>query len=300
MTSRLVLRRSRKDPHSRNRPSPKVYRTGMFSIILGLTALAVTILCAIYARFVHPFRPRITHTLIPLPRSHKHLDGLSLAFVTDTHVGPSFPARALEPVIQILRRAKPDIVLFGGDYISESPRYLAEAQGPMADMAATARIGAWGVLGNHDIANIRGRVLESFSSTGITFLNNEATEIHTPQGSFWLVGIDDSLLGRAEPETAFRDVPVDALSIALWHEPDHAEKIEPFGPLLILSGHSHGGQVRLPFIGPIAAPKLGREYPSGRYDIGSTTLFVSNGIGIYRPPIRFNCPPEVVIVRLIG
>lgn len=282
------------------RPLVKNSRTGTFAIVAGLAALTAGIWCAMYARFVHPFRPRITHTLIQLPRSHKHLDGLSLAFVTDTHVGPSFPATALEPTIQILRRAKPDIVLFGGDYISESPRYLAEAQGPLSAMAATARIGAWGVLGNHDIANIRGRVLESLESTGITFLTNEATEIQTPQGSFWLAGIDDTLLGRAEPETAFRDVPVDALSIALWHEPDHAEKVEPFGPLLVLSGHSHGGQVRLPFIGPIAAPKLGRKYPGGRYDIGATTLFVSNGIGMYRPPVRLNCPPEVVIVRLIG
>ena len=266
----------------------------------AILALLAGIAVAIYARFIHPAHPQIRHVIVPLPRTHRHLDGVTMAFVSDTHVGPTFEAARLEPTIQALRRAKPDVVLFGGDYISESPRYLASVREPLEAMATTGKYGAWGVLGNHDIANIRSRVLNELSTTGITFLTNEAAEIVTDKGNFWLVGIDDALLGNADPGKAFANVPVDAMSVAIWHEPDLADVLEPYGPLLLLSGHSHGGQVRIPGYGPIAAPKMGKRYVSGRYDLGQTTLFVSNGIGMYRPPVRFNCPPEIVMVRLIA
>lgn len=267
--------------------------TGVLFAITGL-------LTAAYARFVAPFRLRITHTMVQLPRTHRHLGGTTLAFIADTHVGPHFSAKALDPVIQVLRRANPDVALFGGDYIAESPRYLESAREPLTAMAYTAKFGAWGVFGNHDIANIRERVADSLADTGITLLTNDAAEVVTDKGSFWLAGIDDILLGKDRPAEAFRKIPADGLTIAIWHEADHAEKLEPFGPLLMLSGHSHGGQIRLPVLGPIAAPKLGKKYDSGRYTIGDMTLFVSNGIGMYRPPVRFNCPPEVVFVHLIA
>src|SRR5690606_2300904 len=123
-------------------------------------AVGVVAGAGLYARFIHPFRPRVNHQFVELPRAHKHLDGVTIAFVTDLHVGPHFTAEDLEPTIQALRHLRADIVLFGGDYISESPRYLADVQEPLTRMASTARIGSWGMLGNHDVANIRSRVME--------------------------------------------------------------------------------------------------------------------------------------------
>lgn len=254
----------------------------------------------LYARFVHPFRPRLNHQFIQLPRAHRHLDGLTIAFATDLHVGPHFTAADLEPSIRILEQVRADVVLFGGDYISESPRYLSDVQEPLTRMAATAKLGAWGMLGNHDVANIRSRVMEMLEPTGIRILTNESVEIGTEKGSLWLVGVDDILLGHSDLEAAFFGVPADAPRIAMWHEPDHAEKAEPFGPFLLLSGHTHGGQVRLPILGPVATPKLGKRFISGRFQFGDMTLFVSNGIGMYRPPVRFNCPPEVILFTLVA
>lgn len=86
----------------------------------------------------------------------------------------------------------------------------------------------------------------------------------------------------------------------MWHEPDYTERAEPYGPFLLLSGHTHGGQVRLPIVGPVATPKLGQRFISGRFQFGDMTLFVSNGIGMYRPPVRFNCPPEVILFTLVA
>lgn len=269
-------------------------------IVAFAAAAGMAIAGGLYSRFVHPFQPRLNHQFIQLPRAHAHLDGLTIAFATDLHVGPHFPASALEPSIRMLERVNADIVLFGGDYISESPRYLSEVQEPLRRMAATAKIGAWGMLGNHDVANVRDRVMEMFEPTSIRILTNEAVEIETGKGPLWLVSIDDALLGSARLEQAFAGVPADAPRIAMWHEPDLVERVEPFGPFLLLSGHTHGGQVRLPVLGPVAAPKLGKRYVSGRYTLGDMTLFVSNGIGMYRPPVRFNCPPEVVVFTLVA
>lgn len=272
------------------------YLFAAFALVSGIAGIVVALL----SRYVFPYRPRLNHVLVELPRAHKNLDGLTIGFVTDLHVGPHFTKDNAAPITRMLRRAKPDIVLFGGDFISESPRFLQHVQEPLRDMAATAQLGAWGVLGNHDIANIRARVMEMIEPTGIRILENESVRVDTQLGPLWIAGIDDALLGRSDPEATFSGVPPDEPSVALWHEADHVEQAEPYGPILMLSGHSHGGQVKLPILGPIAAPTLGKKYISGRYMIGDMTLFVSNGIGMYRPPVRFNVPPELILVRLVA
>jgi predicted MPP superfamily phosphohydrolase len=198
-----------------------------------------------------------------------------------------------------LEKIRPDLVLFGGDYISESPRFMADTAPYLGRMASTARYGAWGVLGNHDLANIRERVVPPLQAEGIRILANESACVETDRGGLWIVGIDDGLLGKVDVELAFAAVPPDAPAICLWHEPDRVEESAPFGAFLQLSGHSHGGQVRIPGMGPIATPILGRRFVEGRFQVGDMELYVSRGIGMYRPPVRFNCPPELTVIRLI-
>lgn len=277
------------------RPSPKFFvaataaASGIFAVATGLLS-----------RYVFPYRARLNHVMVELPRAHRHLNGLTIGFVSDLHVGPHFNHEHTTPITCMLRGVEPDIVLFGGDFISESPRFLQYVEEPLREMAATARYGAWGVLGNHDLANTRERVMETIMTTGIQILENESVEVKTAHGSLWIAGIDDVLLGVSDLRATFANVPAGAPCVAMWHEPDHVEHAEPFGPFLMLSGHSHGGQVSLPFIGPIAAPKLGRKYVSGRYTFGDMTLFVSNGIGMYRPPVRLRVPPELVVIHLVA
>lgn len=268
--------------------------------VLVTIGIGAGMIAAIVARFILPFRPRVTHLVVTLPRKHQHLDGLRAAFVTDTHVGPSFSADRLLPITEALRREKPDILLFGGDFISESPRFLASAIPALADMVSTARYGAYAVLGNHDVSNIRSRVAKPLREIGVHVLENDAACIETDRGDLWIAGVDDAMIGKANVEATFLQVPSEAACICLWHEPDYADMAERYGPFLQLSGHTHGGQVRFPILGPIALPRLGRRYASGRYQTGDMTLYVSNGIGMYRPPVRLNCPPELVFVRLIA
>lgn len=269
------------------------------AFVIGALAL-IGLVAAWRARFVSPFRTQLTQVIMPIPRRHAHLDGTTIAFVSDTHIGPHFRTGDLHPTIDALRKLHPDILILGGDYVSESPRFIEPSINSLADMAATARYGTWAILGNHDIANTRERIEEALGKAGIPVLANASAEVSTDKGSLWLTGIDDAVLGKPDLMQAFRSVPADAATIALWHEPDRAEEVAPFDPIFMLAGHTHGGQVRMPGIGPIAAPKLGKRYVLGRYDINGMPLYVSSGVGMYRPPVRFNCPPEVVVITLLG
>lgn len=274
---------------------------GILRFLLGATLLggAIGIVVAWRARFITPYRARIQNVVVSLPRKHRNLSGLTIAFVSDTHVGPHFKADDLVHVAEQLERIQPDIVLFGGDYICESPRFMKQTAPMMGRMARAARLGAWGVVGNHDLANTRNRVMPPLEAEGISLLANQAVEVETDRGPLWLVGVDDALLGRPDLAAAFRDVPVDAAAICLWHEPDLAADVAPYGPFLQLSGHTHGGQVRLPFFGALSTPLMGRKYVQGRFQIEDMELYVSRGLGIYRPPVRFNCSPELTLLRLI-
>lgn len=271
------------------------YVAAAFALVLVVGAVI-----AWWARFVAPFRMQVKQVAIQLPRKHQELDGLTIAFVTDTHVGPHFRASDLEPVIDELRKLQPDLVLFGGDFICESPRFISEVAPVAGEMARTGRLGAYGVLGNHDLANLRERVVPPLEAVGVSILQNESARIATGKGDLWLAGIDDSLLGEPDLEAAYRDIPVDAASICLWHTPDVAEQAAPFGSFLMLSGHTHGGQVRLPGLGPLATPEMGEQHVQGRFQVGDMELYVSPGLGIYRPPVRFNCPPELTVIRLVA
>lgn len=270
-------------------------RLGPLLCVLALAGIVV----AFAARYVWPFRPRPVHLAVRLPRRHAGLDGTTIAFVTDTHIGPHFAAHNLAPVAEMLA-ARPDIVLFGGDYVSESPRFLKGAAEALGEIAATARYGSWGIIGNHDLSNIRSRIEEALAEHGIPVLTNDAACVPLPGGELWVAGIDDAVLGWPDLDVTFRQIPADAATILLWHEPDRAERAAPFGPFLQLSGHSHGGQVRLPLLREVAAPVLGRRFVRGRFEIGEMTLYVSSGVGMYRPPVRFNCPPEVTLIHLVA
>ena len=106
-------------------------------------------------------------------------------------------------------------------------------------------------------------------------------------------------MARADPERTFADIPRDAAALALWHEPDYARQTARYGAFAQLSGHSHGGQVRLPGIGPLFLPKGGQQYVMGMNHASGMPVYTSRGVGVFLPPVRLNCPPEVTLITLV-
>jgi predicted MPP superfamily phosphohydrolase len=254
------------------------------------------------AHALNPYAPKLERVALTLPAGHETLDGLTIGFIADTHVGPYVSPEDVFRATSLLAREQPDIVLLGGDYISASPRFAASAAAVLGELARAAPLGGYAVLGNHDTGE-QGRaerVTAALESTGIRVLRNAASAVHTGNGTLWIAGVDEALMARANPEVTFAGIPPGAAALALWHEPDYAGHTAALGAFAQLSGHSHGGQVRLPGIGPLMLPTGGQRYVMGLNEASGMPVYTTRGVGVFVPPFRYNCPPEVTLVSLVA
>ena len=218
-------------------------------------------------------------------------DGYRIAFLTDTHVA-SFMRRGLyrEAVAQTMR-FDPDLVLLGGDFVTWERHIPLMAEVLLTDLSA--RDGVWAVLGNHDYwANADG-VVAAMTARGVRFILNRSVAITRGEDTLQLLGIDELYRGNPDVEAAFRRVDPQRPCIGVSHHPDIVDVLEGRRLDLLVCGHTHGGQIRLPFFGSIVVPsKHEARYAAGFRRVGDVLLYVSRGIGAI-PPLRILCRPEV-------
>ncbi len=138
----------------------------------------------------------------------------------------------------------------------------------------------------------------ALQAQGIHVLANRSVAIELNGARFWLGGVNDVLSETSNLDRTLQPVPGDEATIVLAHEPDYADYVSRYAVDLQLSGHSHGGQVRLPFIRPLYLPELARKYIWGLYKIGALTLYTNPGLGTVALPVRLNCPPEITLLTL--
>jgi len=225
---------------------------------------------------------------------------LTIAMASDLHVGaPHVGRAALRRLVERINEANPDLILLPGDFMIQG--VLGGTQVAPEDFAADlaglhARLGVFATLGNHDWHFDGPRVRRALEQVGIRVLENEALEL--PASGLWLAGIGDDMTGHAEPAAAFAAVPTGADVIAMLHDPANAPAL-PASTRVALAGHTHGGQVRLPFVGALIVPgRSAREDAYGWIPGSAVPTWVSSGVGTSILPIRFNCPPEFVVLRL--
>jgi len=272
-----------------------------FSIALGGTALAALVA---EGALVEPRRPFVERVEVFLARLPKELDGLTIAQLSDFHYDSPGSAGVIRTAVEITNRLAPDVVVLTGDYVTRSPlrsRFRsAEDSKPCAQVlgALHAPMGVFGVLGNHDYASDPGLVTRSLEAHGITMLRNFNLRIERSGARLWIAGVDDVLGGGARLDQALQGIPRDEATVLLAHEPDYADTVISSAVDLQLSGHSHGGQVRLPLVGAPFLPYLARKYPWGLRQLDRLQLYTNRGIGTILLPVRFNCPPEVTLLTL--
>jgi len=253
---------------------------------------------------LEPNRPRIVRQEIALRRWPERLEGFTIALLSDFHYDPYFSVHPLRSAIGMVNGLRPDLIALTGDFVSESsfgdPADAASAAEPCAQLLQQMRAphGLWAVLGNHDVFTDPDRVSTSLHSAGIQVLSNQSVPIERDGARFWLSGVDDVLGGTADLDPTLHDLPADEAAVLLAHEPDYADHVARYPVDLQLSGHSHGGQVRLPFIRPLFLPELARKYVWGLYQIGGLALYTNAGLGTVNLPIRMNCPPEITLLTL--
>lgn len=264
------------------------------ALLKGLSALAVGSAAGVVTHGVvwERHHVQLVRTDLPLAGLPPGLEGLRLGFVTDLHHSAFVGRDDIERALALVQAESPDVLIYGGDYVSYADRRYAE---PVAEILAGGRAphGVFAILGNHDDDVY---VPASLDRRGIAVLRDERTTLRirgealTLAGiRFWTKRFDDLARIIGHPEGAL---------LLLAHDPRRIIEASELGVPAMLSGHTHGGQIVLPGLGAIAA----RKFPiaAGHLQRGPTALYVSRGVGTVILPIRINCPPEVNVVTLRG
>ena len=253
---------------------------------------------------IEPNLPRVVRKDFSLARWPRQLDGFTIALISDFHYDPLFSLHPLHAAVPIVNDLRPDLIAMTGDFVSVpifgDDRNAALDADPCADLLRqmNAPMGSWAVLGNHDCIVDPAYVTDALESRNIPVLANRSMAIERNGARFWLAGIDDVLAGSGDLKPAVRNIPSGEPTILLAHELDFADQASKFPIDLQLSGHSHGGQVRLPFLPPMYLPDLAKKYVLGTYQIGPLALYTNAGLGTVGVPVRLNCPPEITLLTL--
>jgi predicted MPP superfamily phosphohydrolase len=256
------------------------------------------------AVLMEPNRPRIVRQQFRLSRWPAQMNGFTIVLLSDFHYDPYFSVHPLHAAIPMVNSLHPDLIVLTGDFVSV-PLIGNHAEAALdAEPCArllhqmTAPHGLWAVLGNHDFETDPAHVTRALQTESIRTLANQSIAIERNGGRFWLAGVNDVISGTADLGKTLRGIPPGEPVVLLAHEPDFADVACRFPVDLQLSGHSHGGQVRLPLLPALYLPEMARKYVLGSYRVGKMSLYTNAGLGTVTIPVRLNCPPEITLLML--
>jgi uncharacterized protein len=253
---------------------------------------------SIYVHKIEPNWFEITQITVDLPTLDRAFDGYRIVQITDLHAGDGIDRAQLEKVIAAVNAQQPDLVVITGDHVSRLPRQHVELLDTLAKLQP--RDLTISILGNHDVYNDPTPIRAAIKQAGITLLENSIHTIKRGDATLHIAGVGDVFAQQARLDRVLAQLPATGAAIMLAHEPDFADEAAATGRFgLQLSGHSHGGQIRIPFYGGYL-PELARNYPLGRYQVQDMVQYTSRGIGMIKLYARFNCRPEISVFNLVS
>lgn len=225
-------------------------------------------------------------------------EGFRICQISDVHHSPFVGLKFIEKAVDMANSLNSDLIALTGDYVAMSPKYIAPAISALCKLKSPNGILA--VLGNHDHWEGAELTMDVFSKYSVPVITNEHRFIEMKNKTICFAGVDDLMEGNQDLKAAFHGVPNDMPRVLLSHNPDYAEVMPENERVdLVLAGHTHGGQIRIPFsIAPVTMSKYGQKYAGGLVRLANTQIYVSRGIGVVGLPIRFNCPPEITLITL--
>jgi predicted MPP superfamily phosphohydrolase len=255
----------------------------------------LNITAAARSALTEPYRLTIEHHQIYLRRLPKELDGFRIVQLSDIHHSRFTSRQIIERAVQTASSLQPDIIALTGDYISKERAYAA----PCAELLGKlrARHGVFAVLGNHDHWTDAALITDLFRAEGITVLINQGMRFEKNGAAFWLAGVDDTMVGLEDLSLALAGASESEMKLLLAHNPIILRRAARAGVDLVLSGHTHGGQVSLTSERN-AASRPRRRVLRGLASEGTTQIYVTRGLGTVVLPVRFGCPPEVSLLEL--
>jgi predicted MPP superfamily phosphohydrolase len=265
----------------------------------GIAWASVTALAGLtYSAVIEPRRITVRRISLTLPCLAPSFCGYRIVQLSDIHMGDWMNAARLDEVIRLVNREHPDLIAITGDFITRrAPSHLHDLESGLRRLRA--RDGVVAVLGNHDHWSGSHAVRTALAASGIRELDNDFHTLRRAGAQLHVAGVDDILARHDQLDLLLTRLPADGAAILLAHEPDFAVESAASGRFALqLSGHSHGGQIAAPVIGPLLLPGLAKKYPSGRYQVAGMIQYTNRGVGMVRPFVRFNCRPEVAAFEL--
>jgi len=241
----------------------------------------------------------VEHSVCPLLPEHSKLNGLRISVMSDFHFDETLDGDLIDAAVSLSNAQDPDIVLLPGDFVSHDP--VASRQLARHLKKLRARLGIFASTGNHDHWAGVLTITDALRAAGVETLRNESRILKYGDQDFAVTGLDSVWGGHPDPLEATKHLADDVPRILSMHEPDYFDVwpgITRQRPILQVSGHTHGGQVCAPFIGPLILPDWGKKYSAGAYGKAGAQLYVTRGIGTIGPPARFFCRPEVSMITL--
>lgn len=263
-------------------------------IILWTCLALIVIICAIfiYAKYIEPNRLIVRNVDLV----GEVAQDVKIVQFSDTHFKEDYPAEKAEKIVEEINAQDPDIVIFTGDLFDhyyKTPEMSDQLQPYFSQIKA--KYGKYAVFGNHDNGGGAIRIYQSFmESCGFEVLKNDSAEL--PDLGIALLGIDDPLTGRADLSISEHDLQPYQLFVS--HEPDLVDQVDLSTIDLTISGHTHGGQVNLPFIVDKILPSGGKNYRKGLYELSNSLLYVSSGIGTTQISMRLGNVPEIIVFHI--
>lgn len=264
---------------------------------------------ALYSGEIERHWLEVTDLEIKLNNLPAAFDGMRIVQLSDIHLDEFTEPFFLRHAVETINQLHPDAVFITGDFVTDGMRGRSLAVQAASQCAAILKglecRQLYAVLGNHDVLVGPKKVMAALADSGITVLRNAYLPLERAGGRIWLAGVDDPLEGHPNPDLAIppsiRNQPGEPV-VLMCHAPDYVRRLQehPAGQAvsLMLSGHTHGGQVRVPFLGALLLPPLGQRYVEGFFRLGGLQLYVNRGIGTVNLPLRFNCPPEITLITL--
>lgn len=268
-----------------------------------------TVGTALYAGEVERHWIDVVHRDIFVNGLPQEFHGMKVVQLSDIHLNEYTEPFLLREAVDHINRLRPDMVLLTGDYVSAEvlPKKMTmsaawECAGLLSQIACPRR---FAILGNHDCMAGEDEISDALRQNGIPVLRNAFVPIERGRSRLWLAGLEDPVCGRPDPDhtipASIRNQANEPV-ILMCHAPDFVDELlrHPAGRsvALMLSGHTHGGQVRIPLLGAFHLPPGGRKYIEGWFSMGSLQLYVNRGIGSVGVPFRFNCRPEITSFTL--
>jgi len=297
--------------------SPRVSRrtflkAGCGALLGGATA---ALLAPLYVTQVEPRWIEVTEVDVPLPGLPEALEGFTIAQLGDFHLGRYVSAEDVRRSVKIANELGADLIVLTGDFVCGSASYSSACAQQLASLKA--RYGVYAVLGNHDNWTDADQVAANVEEAGIRVLRDERGAVEVGSEHLWLLGIEDTGYTAGFFGGSFSDframwsetrdslasllmgIPADEARLLMVHNPDFTEMLPQSRIDLALCGHTHGGQVHVPFLGrPVVPSCFGEKYAAGLVQGPNALVYVNRGIGLIAPPVRFNCRPEVTLLRL--